>query len=232
MRFVVLMLIAVFVGSPTLHAQENLLVNPDFEEPLGDNYGVNNFWSASGIPLDNDGQPTTGPGNPPLTFERSDRESFSGSWSGRAFNRSQNFHGPFYNPSYTGLFGDGGVFAISARVKADDSEGQQLVRLIIQIDDDREECPAELPTGIEWCACYDLTPTNKSCIYAADTKPSDASTWAELSWTGRISFLGTVNFYLIQFDTQDAGTLPDLYVDNASLVRLEDIFDDDFEDDP
>lgn len=231
MRFVCLILLAT-LAAPTLHAQENLLLNPGFEEPLDGLYGVDYFWSASGIPLDNDGQPTIGPGNPPLSFERSTNQAFSGSWSGRTFNRFEQFHGPFYSVSSRALFGDGGVFAISAQVKADDSEGQQQVRMIIQIDDDREECPAELPMGIEWCFCYDLTPTNKSCLFGADSKPSDASTWAELNWTGRISFVGTVNFYLLQFDTQEGGTFPDLYVDDASLIRLTDVFDDDFEDDP
>lgn len=232
MRLFLLIPSAAFAWSLPLHAQDNLLVNPGFEEPLGDNYGVNNFWSASGIPLGNDGQPATGPGTPPLSFERSDREAFSGSWSGRAFNRFEQFHGPFYNLSFKGLLGDGGVFAFSARVKADDSEGQQQVRMVIQIDDDREACPAELPQGIEWCFCYDLTPTNKSCLFGADSKPSDASTWAELSWTGRITFVGTVRFYLVQFDTQEGGSFPDLYVDDASVVRLVDIFDDDFEPGP
>lgn len=232
MRHYLPLLIAALACSPAGVAQENLLVNPGFEEPLGDNYGVNNFWSASGIPLGNDGQPGVGPGNPPLTFERSDREAFTGSWSGRAFNRSEQFHGPFYNLSQTGLLGDGGVFAFSARVKADDAEGQQLARMVIQIDDDREACPAELPPGIEWCFCYDLTSTNKSCLFGADSKPSDASTWAELSWTGRITFVGTVRFYLVQFDTQEGGSFPDLYIDDASVIRLVDIFDDDFEPDP
>ena len=192
-------------------AQDNLLTNPDFEDP----FGPDNRWLAAAVP--------------PVVFERTDDQAFSGSWSGRASNRSQQWHGPFYGLSADGLFGDGGWFQVRVRAKADTTEGQVRVRLLVQINDEREECPAELPFGAEFCFCYDLTPTDRSCAYGVDSALSDASTWVELEWTGPIEFLGDVSFYQFQIDTLEGEPFPDLYVDEAELFNLTTVFEDRFE---
>ncbi|MEE4331067.1 MAG: hypothetical protein V2J10_09375 [Wenzhouxiangella sp.] len=211
MRLKTIALLAIVAWTSSAIAQENLLTNPDFEEP----FGSDNRWRAAAVP--------------PVVFERTDEQAFSGSWSGRASNRSQQWHGPFYGLSADGLFGDGGWFQIRVRAKADDTEGQKRVRLLIQIDDEREQCPAELPLNTEFCFCYDLTETNRSCAYGADSAMSDSETWVELEWTGPIEFMGEVNFYQFQIDTLEGEPFPDLYVDNAELYDLTSVFGDRFE---
>lgn len=213
MRLYVTALLAMLgLASPAV-SQENLLTNPDFENA----FGPDNRWRAAAVP--------------PVLFERTDEQAFSGNWSGRASNRSQQWHGPFYGLSADGLFGDGGWFQLRVRVKADDTEEQYTIRLLIQIDDDREECPpqSELPLNTEFCFCYDVDATNRSCVYGADSALSDASTWAELEWTGPIEFLGEPNFYLFQIDTLEEGNFPDLYIDDASLFDFTTVFEDRFE---
>jgi len=205
-------LLLILVGwISTAWAQDNLLTNPGFEEK----FGQNNRWRAAAVP--------------PVVFERTDKQAFSGSWSGRASDRSQQWHGPFYGLSADGLFGDGGWFQIRVRAKADNSEGQSQLRLLLQINDEREECPAELPFGAEFCFCYDLTPTDRSCAYGVDSALSDASTWVELEWTGPVEFLGDVSFYQFQIDTLEGEPFPDLYVDDAELFNLTTVFEDRFE---
>lgn len=206
-----IMMVLLWMAPVTVLAQENLLTNPDFES----DFGPNNRWRAAAVP--------------PVVFERTDAQAYSGSWSGRAGNRSEQWHGPFYGLSADGLLGDGGFFQIRVHVKADDPVGQQQVRLILQIDDGREACPAELPLNIEWCFCYDVDATNKSCLFGADRALSDADTWVELEWTGPVEFIGDVNFYMFQIDTLEGPPYPDLYIDNAYLANLTTILRDRFE---
>lgn len=211
MRLKTIALLGIVAWTSSAVAQENLLTNGDFE----DVFAEDNRWRAAAVP--------------PVVFERTDDQAFSGSWSGRASNRSMQWHGPFYGLSADGLFGEGGWFQIRVRAKADDTEGQKRVRLLIQIDDEREQCPAELPLNTEFCFCYDLTATNHSCVYIADSALSDSNTWVELEWTGPIEFMGDVNFYQFQIDTLAGGTFPDLYVDDAQLFDLTTVFEDRFE---
>ena len=206
-----LILLATFFCTTSALAQDNLLTNPGFEEAFGET----NRWGAAAVP--------------PVVFERTDDQAFSGSWSGRASNRSAQFHGPFYDLSADGLFGDGGWFQVRVRAKADIPDAQVRVRLLVQINDEREECPAELPFGAEFCFCYDLTPTDRSCAYGVDSAMSDASTWVDLEWTGPIEFLGEVRFYRFQVDTLEGEPFPDLYVDDASVINLTNVFGDRFE---
>jgi hypothetical protein len=211
MKLTCTIFLAMVAWASPVSAQDNLLTNPGFEEE----FGPNNRWRAAAVP--------------PVVFERTDDQAFSGSWSGRASNRSQQWHGPFYGLSADGLFGDGGWFQIRVRAKADNSEGQSQLRLLLQINDEREECPAELPFGAEFCFCYDLTPTDRSCAYGVDSALSDASTWVELEWTGPVEFLGDVSFYQFQIDTLEGEPFPDLYVDEASVINLTTVFGDRFE---
>ena len=211
MKMISTILLAALTWLPPAIAQDNLLTNPGFEEAFGEN----NRWGAAAVP--------------PVVFERTDDQAFFGTWSGRASNRTAQFHGPFYGLSADGLFGDGGWFQVRVRAKADTTEGQVRVRLLVQINDEREECPAELPFGAEFCFCYDLTPTDRSCAYGVDSALSDASTWVELEWTGPVEFLGDVSFYQFQIDTLEGEPFPDLYVDDAELFNLTTVFEDRFE---
>ena len=210
-KVIVVVLSVTLVWASSALAQDNLLTNPDFEEP----FGSDNRWQAAG--------------GASVTFERTDDQAFSGSWSGRASDRSQQWHGPLYNLAADDLFGDGGWFQVRVRAKADRTTGQSTVRLLIQIDDDLEDCPAELPFGAEFCFCVDVTPTNRSCSYGVDSALSDGSAWVELEWTGPIEFVGDAGFYNFKVDTFEGEPFPDLLVDDASVINLTNVFGDRFE---
>jgi len=117
------------------NGQENLVINPGFEDPIGPDTG----WIISG---DMD-----------TAFERTQTEAHTGSWSARVYNRTAQWHSLRYFVG-DGLLYDGGVFDLSVWVKADNPV-PQTVGLILQINDDRVSCPVPVPPDYQWCFCFD-----------------------------------------------------------------------------
>ena len=197
-----------FQLSPTLEAQGNLLTNPGFEDP----FDANSRWTT----------------NPPAILERSQTSPRSGSWAGRVFDRTQQWHGGRYGLLADSLLVDGETYQFGMWVRVDNPSDQAL-RLNLTINDDREVCPTTLAPGIEWCSCFDLGGGDFSCIYGLDNGLSNSSTWIQLGWEGKINFVGSPAFAQLYVDTPGGDPLSDIYLDDASLINSMAIFGDGFE---
>jgi len=190
--------------------QDNLLMNPGFEDPLDQD----TRWYAAG--------------DPDTTLERSPTEARTGLWSGWIFNRHSQWHSIRYNLGIDGLLYDGGIFELSVWAKAD-NPSPQLLRLLLQINDDRVTCPDPLPPDFQWCFCSDWGGGDFSCLWALDAELSNPAGWIELSWTGAVDIMGRSTWMEFYVDTDEGQPLSDLYLDDASLIDTPDIFVDGFE---
>jgi len=195
--------------SPLLEAQDNLLSNPGFEDPLDEN----SRWSLV---------------SPPAVLERTQTSPLSGAWEGRVSGRTEQWHSVRYGLSTDSLLTDGETYQFEMWARLDNPT-PYAARLNLVIDDDRESCPGTLEPGIEWCHCFDLGGADFACIYGLDAKESDSSTWTRLGWEGRVTFEGTPDFVQYYVDTQGGDPLSDIYLDDASLVDSLALFGDGFE---
>jgi len=191
-------------------AQDNLLLNPGFENPIDE--------SSRWVPVN----------SPPIIFERSQVNPHSGLWAAIVSGRELQWHSARYGLLFDQQIIDGQTYQLEMWARTGNPEPQTL-RLLLFINDDRESCPATLEPGTEWCACFDIGNPDIACLYGLDAGLSDSSTWISMGWQGKISFDGTPAILQIYIDTKGGEPLTDIYLDDVSLVSFGDVFDDGFE---